>query len=589
MKKFSKTLLCALMALALVICIPAKARAAALPSGTEFGEIGAEIEKYVAEHESTTAGMGVSVFSGDETVYTGYFGCADKENGIAVDENTVMEWGSASKLLVWVSVMQLWEQGKLDLNADISEYLPEELCANRSFDAPVTMINLMNHNAGYQEVYADLFLKDADAVLPLEDALKAHAPAQIYEPGTVTAYSNWGCALAALIVQRVSGQDYAEYVHENIFEPLGMNDTALAADLSDNEAVLQKRMELQCYTPDGELIPDCFYYIPIYPAGMCTSTLGDFEKFGKALLNENSPLFQNSQNPETWQTLFTPTNYLGESGVPSNLHGFWALGYGVLTVGHGGNTAGCSSYLLLDLESKTGAVVMTNQAGESVYNTKMMSLIFGEFSAEKFFDGDQGEPSGIYSPARTYRKGPFKTLSLTFLDASMIEDELGGFRAASDGKLSTPYTDYLSVPTGRLILELALLMLWIAAVIFSFVRVLIIVIRKIVYKIKKNETKIAMNGWCLAASLAELTGFLLFAVMVSGVATFAPASAYTWASAAYIPLMLAMAALFVLGIIKMSRASLTKKQKACVIIMLTALVIAVANFVYWEFYMFWLI
>lgn len=587
MKRHLKSLICALMALALVICLPAKVRAAALPSGTEFGEIGAEIEKFVAAHESTTAGMEVSVFSGDETVYTGYFGCADKENAIAVDESTVMEWGSASKLLVWVSVMQLWEQGKLDLNADIAEYLPEELCANRSFDAPVTMINLMNHNAGYQEVYAELFLEDADAVLPLEDALKAHAPAQIYEPGAVTAYSNWGCALAALIVQRVSGQDYARYVHENIFEPLGMNDTALAADLSDNEAVLQKRMELQCYTADGELIPDCFYYIPIYPAGMCTSTLGDFEKLGKALLDENSPLFQ---SPETWQTLFTPTNYLGESGVPSNCHGFWTEAFGVLTFGHGGNTAGCSSYLLLDLESKTGVVVMTNQAGESVYNIKMMSLIFGEYSAEKYFNGDhvQGEPSGIYGPARTVRKGPFKILSLSFGDASALK-EIGGIWAASDGKFSMPYYDFLSVPTGRLILELALLILWLAAVIFSFVRVLVIVIRKFVYIIKRNKTKIAMNGWSLAASLAQLAGFLLLAVIVGGMSTYVPASSFTWASAAYIPLMLAMAALFVLGIIKMSRASLTKKQKACVVIMLTALAVAVANFVYWEFYMFWLI
>ncbi len=585
MKRYLKGITCALMALALVICLPARVHAAALPSGTEFGDIGAEIEKFVAVHESTTAGMVVSVFSGDQTVYTGCFGCADKENALAVDESTVMEWGSASKLLVWVSVMQLWEQGRLDLNADISGYLPAELCANRSFDAPVTMINLMNHNAGYQEVYADIFLKDADAVLPLEEALKAHMPAQIYEPGTVTAYSNWSTALAALIVQRVSGQDYCQYVHENIFEPLGMNDTALAADLSDNSAVREKRKELQCYTPDSELIPDCFYYVPIYPAGMCTSTIGDFEKLGKALLDENSPLFQ---SPGTWQTLFTPTNYLGESGVPSNYHGFWALGYGVPVVGHGGNTAGCSSYLLLDLESKTGAVIMTNQSGESVYNMKMPELIFGEYSAEKYFNDNQGEPSGVYSPARTVRKGPFKIMSLSFEDAEFVK-ELGSIWAADADKISMPYGDYLRVPTERLITELALTLLWVAAVVFSFFRVLIIVIRKLVYKIKKNDTKIAMNGWSLVVSLLQLAAIPLIAAVAIGTAEFLPASAYTWASAAFIPLILAMAVLFVLGIIKMSRASLTGKQRACVIITLLALAAAVANFVYWEFFMFWLI
>lgn len=585
MKKHLKGLLCALTVLALVICLPAKARAEALPSGVEFGEIGAEIEKFAAAHESTTAGMEVSVFSGDETVYTGYFGCADKENALAVDENTVMEWGSASKLLVWVSAMQLWEQGKLDLDADISGYLPEELCANCVYDAPVTMINLMNHNAGYQEVYADIFLKDADAVLPLEEALKAHAPAQIYEPGTVTAYSNWSTALAALIVQRVSGQDYCQYVHENIFEPLGMNNTALAADLSDNEAVLQKRRELQCYTSDGELIPDCFYYIPIYPAGMCTSTLGDFEKFGKALLDENSPLFQSK---ETRETLFTPTNNLGNSDVPSNFHGFWALPYGVLTVGHGGNTAGCSSYLLLDLEGKTGVVIMTNQSGESVYNMKMPELIFGEYSEEKYFGADRETPSGIYTPARSFRKGPFKFLSLSFGDASYIA-ELGGVWAAGADKVSMPYGDYLRVEISQMILELALVILWVAALIFSFVRVLVIVIRKFVYIIKKNETKIALNGWSLAASLLQLAAVPLIAAVAIGSLNYAPASSFTWASAAFIPLMLAMAALLVLGIIKMSKASLKKRQTACVVIMLIALTIAAANFAYWNFFMFWMI
>lgn len=573
------------MALALVICLPVRARAAGLPSGTGFGEIGAEIEKFVAEHESTTAGMSTSVFSGYETVYTGYFGCADKENALAVDESTVMEWGSASKLLVWVSAMQLWEQGKLDLNADIAEYLPEELCANRSFDAPVTMINLMNHNAGYQELYADIFLKDADAVLPLEDALKAHIPPQIYEPGTVTAYSNWGCALAALVVERVSGQDYCQYVRENIFEPLGMNSTALAADLSDNGAVREKRKELQCYTPDGELIPDCFYYIPIYPAGMCTSTLGDFEKFGKALLDENSPLFQ---NPETWETLFTPTLNLGDSDVPANCHGFWAIPYGVMTLGHGGNTAGCSSYLLLDLEGKTGAVVMTNQASEGVYNTKMMSLIFGEYSEEKYFGGDRETPSGIYTPARSFRKGPFKIMGLSFGDASYLA-ELGGVWAAGADKVSMPYGDYLRVETSQMVLQLALVMLWVAALIFSFVRVFVIVIRKLVYKIRKNDTKIALNGWSIVVSLLQFAAVGLIAVVAIGTGTFVPASSFTWASAAFIPLMLVMTALFVLGIIKMRSASLKKRQIVCVVITLLTLAIAVANYAYWNFFMFWLI
>ena len=91
------------------------------------------------------------------------------------------------------------------------------------------------------------------------------------------------------------------------------------------------------------------------PGGNVHSTLTDFEAFGKALLNESFPLFQEK---ETWKVFFTPTAYLGNSEIPSSFHGLWTIPYEVVTVGHGGNTAGCSSYLLLDIQDGVGAVIM---------------------------------------------------------------------------------------------------------------------------------------------------------------------------------------------------------------------------------------
>ncbi|MCM1261303.1 MAG: beta-lactamase family protein [Butyrivibrio sp.] len=554
------------------------------PSGIAYSDLGMEIEKYVVEHEDTTAGMEVSVFSGYETVYTNYFGYADKEAGLKVDKDTVMEWGSTSKLLTWVSVMQLWEQGKIDLDADIKEYLPEEFLTNLNYDTPVTMTNLMNHNAGYQEVYADLFLKEHDALLPLEDALKAHMPEQIYEPGTVTAYSNWGVALAAYIVERISGIEFDDYVHQNIFEPLGMEDSALSADLSDNSLVARKRSELQCYTIDGDLIPDCFYYISLYPAGMCTSTLEDFEKFGKALLDENSPLFEKS---ETWQTLFTPTAYLGDSGVPSNCHGFWMPAYGVQTVGHGGNTAGCSSYLLLDLQDNIGVVVMTNQANEEVYNYDMMELIFGEYSAKDYFDGNQGEPDGIYTSARTCRKGPFKVLSLSYTDAA---DLYGIWAVGTSGgidKVCCPYGDYVRVSLGRFILESASFFLWIAALIFSAISIIIKLIKKVVYIIKKKDTAIPLGRWSTLAALLQIAAALLVMIMAIGASSYASAASYTWANAAFIPLMIVMVAVVIYGIVALCKMQSGKLRKLYNIITLVMIAVTITDILYWNLFMFW--
>ena len=87
--------------------------------------IGREIEQFVSEHEKTTAGMAVTVFDSEKELYSGCFGFTDIEQGIKTDPNSVFEWGSTTKLLVWSSVMQLYEQGKIDLDTDIRQYLPE--------------------------------------------------------------------------------------------------------------------------------------------------------------------------------------------------------------------------------------------------------------------------------------------------------------------------------------------------------------------------------------------------------------------------------------------------------------------------------
>ena len=92
---------------------------------TEKQSVGEQIEEYVSKHSDTTAGMCVSVFNKTETIYSDYFGCIDLENNIAADENSVFEWGSITKLLVWTSVMQLYEQGKISLDEDINNYLPD--------------------------------------------------------------------------------------------------------------------------------------------------------------------------------------------------------------------------------------------------------------------------------------------------------------------------------------------------------------------------------------------------------------------------------------------------------------------------------
>ena len=122
-----------------------------LPSGTSYDQIGQKIEDYYQKNEKTSAGLATSIFDKDgQTIYQNNFGYVDKEKKLAVDDNSVFEWGSATKLTVWVSVMQLWEEGKIDLKTDIKEYLPKDFLKGKlTYDKPITMLDLMNHQAGF--------------------------------------------------------------------------------------------------------------------------------------------------------------------------------------------------------------------------------------------------------------------------------------------------------------------------------------------------------------------------------------------------------------------------------------------------------
>ena len=232
-------------------------------SGSEILNIGDKIEQYVYDHADTTAGMSVAVFDVNETIYRNSFGYMDVQNKVPVTEDTVMEWGSVSKLLVWISVMQLAEQEKIDLKADINTYLPEGFLHNRTYDLPVTMLNLMNHEAGFEESVIGMATGKEKRIITMRDYLLKFQPKQVFEPGTVCAYSNFSTTLAAYIVECVSGVPYYEYVRTNIFEPLKMNDTSICADLSDNLNVRERRMELKIYTTDvNEITPNMSYIVP---------------------------------------------------------------------------------------------------------------------------------------------------------------------------------------------------------------------------------------------------------------------------------------------------------------------------------------
>lgn len=408
------------------------------PSGIAYSDLEGQIEDYIDVRKETTSSVSVTLFDGTDDIASVIYGDANTKDGIKADADTVYEWGSISKMLVWTSVMQLWEQGRIDLNADIRDYLPEGFLSNLSYKEPITMLHLMNHTAGFQETVWDVETTDKNEIISLKDALLSTAPAQIYEPGTVVSYSNWGAALAAYIVECISGMDYADYVHENIFQPLGMEHTSIRPDCSDNTWVESQRKKTNAYyNVQGEYedYGECRRYILLYPAGSATGTMSDLVRFAKAFLQDSPecPLFR---EPDSLAQMLSPTLNFSGTDTPRICHGLFSQRYGVTLIGHAGNTTGFSANLVLDTQGQTGIVVMTNEVGETTYNYGLVSLVYGDCKAETGFTYD--DLSGIYLNSRANFKNSFTRLySMVsgLLPISKGETE-GSFTAAMVGTVT---------------------------------------------------------------------------------------------------------------------------------------------------------
>ena len=274
-------------------------------------EIPSAIEDYIEVRKDATAGLALAVFGAGEPLYQRYYGYSDVENKRSVDEDTVFEWGSVTKVLTWVSVMQLVEEDKLDLNEDIATYLPEGFLRKLRYPEPITMLHLMNHQAGFQEViFGDEYVA-AEDVPDLADTLRLSEPPQIYAPGTVTAYSNYGAALAGYVVECISGMPFYEYVDTHIFRVLDMKHTSIKPGWSDNPWLVAKRAETKSYSyyeGKKESYGNLLTHIALYPAGAYAERSAILS-FAQEFTRTETKLFKNQLR---WKHSLRPACFIRE-------------------------------------------------------------------------------------------------------------------------------------------------------------------------------------------------------------------------------------------------------------------------------------
>src|SRR5580765_4403434 len=224
-----------------------EAKAAAVPTTPSTShemtqeDVGAFLDGILPQQlaREDIAGAVVSVVKDGKVLFARGYGYADVEKKTPVSPKTTMfRPGSISKLFTWTAVMQLVEQGKLDLDRNVNDYLDFKL-PDRS-DGPITLRNIMTHTAGFEEQVKSLITEDPKALVPLQQYVKTSTPTRIFKAGSTPAYSNYATALAGYLVEHVSGQTFDDYLDANIFKPLGMTHAtfrqplpeALAPDMS---------------------------------------------------------------------------------------------------------------------------------------------------------------------------------------------------------------------------------------------------------------------------------------------------------------------------------------------------------------------
>ena len=205
---------------------------------TDRGTVEAFIDgavKPLMQNKHGPAGVVLVMKDGKVILNKGY-GYQDLERRVPVDAyNTLFRPGSISKLFTWIAVLQMEEQGKLDLDTDVNEYLTRFKVKDTWEGQPVTMRHIMTHRGGFEDGFLGyLIIDDADRIMPLAEALKMYQPERINPPGDHTSYSNWATALAGLIVANLSGVEFNQYLQENIFDVLGMEHATFVEPLPLN-------------------------------------------------------------------------------------------------------------------------------------------------------------------------------------------------------------------------------------------------------------------------------------------------------------------------------------------------------------------
>ncbi|MGW0484164.1 serine hydrolase domain-containing protein [Nonomuraea sp. NPDC003214] len=438
-----RALVCALGAAVSFLSVTAPA-AAESPAQSVRDFADTFVTRQLAEHR--IPGAAVTVVAGGRQVFAQGYGVAEVETRRPVDAaETVFAPASVAKLITATAVMQLVERGRIDLDADVNEYLTDFKIEDAYPGKPVTTAHLLTHSAGFAGGDFGTGAATAQDVHRLGEHLAGHQPRRIRPPGTRAVYSNYGMGLAGHLVELRSGMPFHEYVQRNIFAPLGMTRSTLAQP----EPGPIGRALAPGYRLSGDRQVRAtgakYGHMPPHGAGF-RSTATDMAAFMLAHLDDGGKILK----PETARLMHTRQfgNAEGTSGMAYGFQEHTRNGRRLLV--HRANIPGYFAVLALVPDRDIGIYASYNGTGKGGPDSAwaLVNAFADRFAAAP---APAAEPAGPLPDPAGYA-GSYRTaLAADMTDLGKISSltNVTTVTAAADGTLTTTGATALGAPETR--------------------------------------------------------------------------------------------------------------------------------------------
>lgn len=546
----SLRIIAALAALSLVSAVAALAQEEDSLAPQTIDELVEAIAAVIDEHDVPAVGLAVVGDAGPEWI--GSLGKASIEDDIDADADTIYRIGSTSKMFVALAVLQLVEEGRLSLDDKLAELAPEIEFENPWEEAqPVRLVHLLEHTTGWDDIHLPEYAHNDPTPATLREGLDYHPHSRKsrWPPGSRYSYCNAGPPVAAYIVQKVTGQDFEDYVQENFFTPLGMT----GSTYQRSEGVLEKGATLYA---SGR--PVDYWHIIMRPSGAINASPADMARFLQLFLGRGTVegvQYVSEDSIARMETAMSTSGAKAGLEVGYGLHNYTSTHEHWVYNSHNGGVEGGLTEFAYMPDATSGYAFMINAGSGAAYveisdlirNYQTRDLARPDVRAVTQLSESDQTVAGLYHPINPRQQISYFLDRALGIERFWVENgelkrrpllggEVTSYLPAGDGLFRSPKYGRINLavaedplagpvihagtqvlrPVSALVVygQLTIAVLWVVSIVSSFLYFLVWGVRKVRGKVPAGAST-RIRVWPLLASASVVLFVILFGVAMS--------------------------------------------------------------------------